>query len=485
MKKVLGKSLLILSMAFICVSLLFAGGSQVFGVAKASEQFSGTFLVSDYETGTKIINFAPMNKNNERMNGTSWVPDLVDGGNGVKLLNDKIDVSGFFDEFDVGDNEQSQLALQAWLYFVLHTMTDLTIGFSSEDGSKYIEWHIDEDELFNILQKDFDNYQYDIMFYSANNVPWGWNLMTLPFTTATASTDGLIVDGTDVGQKVLDLTYFYVRQDNDSILPLGLNVYSLTIKKAVNNTIGCDEKQAFCVVELNELQDITQSLYIGEYYTLPSIFDVFKSLWIGDVNLLSNNFRNEQYYKVEVSSNGTTTDEYYGKAILLENNEYDVCFLAGKGNGDYVALKRLRLKVQSYGTGAWFDDDEVTVNIDEMYELKYHIHPVFKDAVIEFVADDDKVIEIVEVDNVKQVVKVKGLKKGESGITIKVYDDRLMNSDNEDGLENNNLLVKVQKETNKTSTVKVMLWISLVVLLGIAVYNIVLAIKKHKNFEVK
>ncbi|MBP3630283.1 MAG: hypothetical protein J6J23_02210 [Clostridia bacterium] len=120
-----------------------------------------------------------------------------------------------------------------------------------------------------------------------------------------------------------------------------------------------------------------------------------------------------------------------------------------------------------------------------MYELKYHIHPVFKDAVIEFVADDDKVIEIVEVDNVKQVVKVKGLKKGESGITIKVYDDRLMNSDNEDGLENNNLWVKVQKETNKTSTVKVMLWISLVVLLGIAVYNIVLAIKKHKNFEVK
>ena len=104
--------------------------------------------------------------------------------------------------------------------------------------------------------------------------------------------------------------------------------------------------------------------------------------------------------------------------------------MVGKGDGNFVALKRFVVKAQSYGSGVWFDDDEVTINIGEIYELKYHIHSAFKDAVIEFEASDDKIIEIVEIDSVNQVVKIKGLKKGESGITIKVYDDRLINSNN-------------------------------------------------------
>ncbi len=485
MKKVLCKGLTIISIALICVSLLLSRGPQIFNVAKASEQLTGAFLLSEYETGNNVINFTPMNENNTRMSGTSWVPAFVKGNNGIDIVNDKLNVSKFFEGFNVGENQQNQLCLQVWLYFDLHTMVDLTIGLQSEDRSKIVEWKIDAESLYELLQKDFDNYKYDIMFYSANNVPWGWNLISLPFDSATTITEGLIVDGFEFGERVLDLSEFYIYQDNDSIMTLGLNVYSLSIQKTNSSAISCDKKQAFCAVELKDVSIFNQNYYTNEYFTIPAITDVFKTLWIGDTNLLSNNFKNEQYYKVEVTSNGMTSNEYYGKAILLENNEYDICFMVGKGDGNFVALKRFVVKAQSYGSGVWFDDDKVTINVDEVYELKYHIHSVFKDAVIEFEANDDKIIEIVEIDSVNQVVKIKGLKKGESGITIKVYDDRLINSNNEDGLENLNLVINVQKVANQVTTVKVMLWATLVLILGIVIYNTVIAIKKHKNFEVK
>ena len=131
MKKVLCKSLTIISIALICVSLLLSRGPQLFNVAKASEQLTGTFLLSEYETGNNVINFTPMTENNTRMSGTSWVPAFVKGNNGIDIVNDNLNVSGFFESFDVGENQQNQLCLQLWLYFDIHTMVDITIGLRS------------------------------------------------------------------------------------------------------------------------------------------------------------------------------------------------------------------------------------------------------------------------------------------------------------------------------------------------------------------
>lgn len=485
MKKVLCGSLTLLSFMLICVSLFTSRGSQEFSVANASEQPEGTFFVANFETGNNVTSFTPMDEFNNRLAGSSWVPKHQDRGSGVKVLNDEINVSGFFDEFDVKNETQDKLALQAWLYFDLNTMTDLTLGFRSEDGSKRVEWYIDELELYSLLEKDFTDYKYDLIFYSDSTVPWGWNLLTLPFSSATTITDGLIIDGGGTSGNFLDLTYFYVRQNDESVLPLGLNVYTLTINSTTKNNISCDEKQAFCVVEFNELAGLNETLYIGEYYTLPSINSVFKTLWIGNANLLSQNYRNEQYYKVEIASNGTKSNEYYGKAMLLENREYDICFMVGRGNGKYVTLKKQTLAVQSYGSGVWFIDDEEEIKVGEVSELKYDVHQVFSNAVIAFSSSDEEVLEIVSVDLIKQVVKVRGLKKGEATITIKIYDDRLLNSVSEDGIENTNFVVSVSNESNKIPTVKIMLWIAFGLILTFAIYYSVVTIRKYRNIDVK
>ena len=159
--------------------------------------------------------------------------------------------------------------------------------------------------------------------------------------------------------------------------------------------------------------------------------------------------------------------------------------MIGRGNGNFVTIKCQQLKPQNYGTGVWFIDDQVTIDEGGVYELKYYVHAVFQDSVIEFVSSDENVLEIVSIDSKKQIVTVKGLKKGSAGITIKVYDDRLLNSSNEDGLENNALTVTIQKESDKVSTVKILLWISLGLILAIVIYYIVVGVKKSKNFEVK
>ena len=42
--------------------------------------------------------------------------------------------------------------------------------------------------------------------------------MTLPFSSATTITDGLIIDGGGTSGNFLDLTYFYVREEDDCIV---------------------------------------------------------------------------------------------------------------------------------------------------------------------------------------------------------------------------------------------------------------------------
>lgn len=483
MKKVLSRCLSIVLLMLICVSLFLRIDSQVFSV-HADENNAGTFFAYTYESDqNQISSFTPMGENSTRLEGSSWKPQLVDSTNSVKLANDSLNASNFFDGYNVFGKSEESLALQIWLYFDTNSMSDITIGFENEDGSKKIEWKLTGDNLYSLLQKDFNTFKYDAMFYSATTVPWGWNLISLPFSTATTKSEGLVID--DGESAYLDLSKFYIYQDDSSLISIELLVYSLTITESPVTTVSCIEKQAFCFVEFNELDDNEESYYIGEYYTLPSIDMVFKSLWIGDVNLLGSSYRNEQYYGIEVTSNGTTTDEYYGKAVLLQNTEYSVSYLVGRGNGNFVALKKQTIKATSYGTGAWFIDDEVDINVGEEYELKYYVHEVFGSAIIEFKSTDDSVLEIVEVDKLKKVVKVKGIKKGEAGITISIYDDRLINSENEDGLKNENLVVNVEKKSDSVSTVKILLWISLG--LGIAglVYYMVIAIKKSRNIDVK
>ena len=485
MKKVLVWSFTLLSLILFCVSFCSVKDSQKFSVASASENPSGTFLVSQNETNTaNKINFTPLKNGSERYSGTSWAPTLISGEGSQKYLNDEINVGDFFDGLNVSDAQQEQLVLKTWLYFDLHTMTDLTIGFRSEDNSKRVEWTINSIDLYNLLEKDLTGYRFDTMFYSVDNVPWGWNRLSLPFAVATTITDGLIVDGQEAGEKVLDLTTFYVYQNTDTIMSLGLNVYDLTIEKSNLNSIICEEKQPFCVVEFNDIET-SGSVYVNEYFTLPAIADVFKTIWIGDTNLLSANYKNEQFYRVEVVSNGETSVEYYGKAILLENPEYEINYMIGRGNGNFVTIKNQILQPQNYGTGAWFVDDEVEIKEGEVYELKYRIHAIFKDAIIEFESTDSEVLEIVSINKSKHTITVRALKDGEAGIKIRLYDDRLLNSASEDGLENTNLVVKISKVKDQVSTVKILLWITVVMLAGLAVYYAIIYFKKSKNFEVK
>ncbi len=469
----------------ICVSFCFGKDSQLFSVAHANETLTGTFLVSEYETSaTNIINFTPLKNESERLSGSSWAPTLVQGEGAQKYLQDDINVSEFFGSFNVAGVTQSELTLKTWLYFDLHTMTDLTVGLKNEDGTKKVEWTISSTSLYGLLEKDLTGYKFDTMFYSEENVPWGWNRLSLPFSSATSITEGLIVDGVETGEKVLDLTTFYVYQNTDTIMALGLNVYDITIENSNANSIQCEEKQPFCVVEFNVLT-IDDVVYMNEYFTIPSIADVYKTIWIGDTNLLGASYKNEQFYAVEVVSNGETTSEYYGKAILLENAEYEINYMVGRGDGKFVTLRNQVINPQNYGTGVWFIDGEVDIKEGEIYELKYSVHKAFKNAIIEFESTDGQILEIVSINQTKQIVTVKGLKSGEAGITIKIYDDRLLNSSSEDGLENKSLKVNITKESDKVSVVKVMLWVSLAVLAGIAIYYTVVYIKKSKNFEVK
>ena len=97
MKKVLVWSFTLLSLILFCVSFCSVKDSQKFSVASASENPSGTFLVSQNETNTaNKINFTPLKNGSERYSGTSWAPTLISGEGSQKYLNDEINVGATY-----------------------------------------------------------------------------------------------------------------------------------------------------------------------------------------------------------------------------------------------------------------------------------------------------------------------------------------------------------------------------------------------------
>ncbi len=484
--KLLATSLAILLIAVACTF------DAPTGFAHANESVEdinlGSFYFANFSSNNENkTTFTPM-QGNSRMQGNSV--KLTFAQSNSDIFNIDTAVNGFLAVTNINN-----LYVDLWMYFNSSVQFNTTISFSNDVGG-LVQWNITATELKTLLRKDYNTTpasNYDTSFYTAEGVAYGWNLLRLPFASALISGN---ITTDEEGQTKLNLNEFKIsREQTDpgsKIYLYNANFYQAQTQITQNKAV---QKQAYVHIskktDLNNF--VTGKFYIGERYNLPTFSEVFNAVWVGEDNLLSDEFRNEQYFKIILKQNNSTPQDYYygntnskTSSFIIRDNLYYIDFCVGI-KGIFKSIGLVTLNAESYGTGVWFETNSATLKVGEEMLLEFTVHEAFLSSTIEFSVSDPTVLQIVEEDRNKNTVKVKALKKGEANVIIRVTDDRLnaYGTEYEDGIINSNLAIKVTKAEKKVDVVKILLWISfggIVVYLG---YIIIKTIKNANNYQIK
>ncbi len=508
MKKSLKFIVVVLALTLVLGVCQF-GTLKNFAVAQNSQNTInlGSFYCANYENSDEQKTmFTPMDEDNNRLTGASWKPELLQntqsGITSQKHIDDAQDITLATNGFAQVTNVNN-LYVDVWVYFSTHNQLTLTLGFSNEDGGK-VEWVISNNLLAELLAKDYTaepETNYDMSFYTTNTVPYGWNLLRLPFAVATV-TQPITIDGGS--GTFLNLTQFYVSQA-ENIISAPLYIYSVNFYEAQQalSKISVAQKQAVVSVVLKkDLNTFTKgSFYKGEIFNLPTFSEVFSSVWIGEKNLLTAEYRNEQYFRIVVSDGSNVQNLYYGTGtgenakFKMQASIYTITFcigdptISGSANNYFKTLgKPVELEVEDYGTGVWFTTASSKLEVGKELTLEYNIHKAFNGAQIEFSSSNEDVLKIVKIDEAKNTVTVKALKKGEATIVIKVYDDRLnaYGTSYEDGIVNEDLVIEVTKtEQKKVNITQILLWVCFSGIVAFGGYSVFKVIKNRNNYEVR
>lgn len=437
--------------------------------------------------------FAPLGENKQEMSGSSWVPQKNGGYN----IDDEILFAGSVEGLNT-----NKLYMKVWIYFPYFLTNDLVITLSDETNTNSIEWSLEtsrgaQGELAGfsaLLKKNYQNDfpgSIDLKFYSEDNVPFGWNLIVLPFSKGSKT--GEVVSAGELVVNTLHIKQNELMQSAEQ-----LYVHSIQFGSSEQTNIFVDKSQEFVRVEFS--QDLKSLVngehYINEYFNLPEIAyseentkGIFKAVRFGETNVLKEEGFS-QYFSLKIND----VNYEYGSKFHIQNVENTIKFMVKNplDSKPAVLVGLVVLKASSYGTGVWFVSDELNMEVGHTQKISYKIHKAFTGATITFSSLDNSVAEIIDVDSEHQTVTIRAKKAGEVNIRIKVQDPILYGYSpdgttivEEDGLINDRLLVKVSVVKDTSKPVKIVLWVAfggVVVYLG---YLLVAWYKKSRNFEVK
>lgn len=503
---------------------------QEFAVADetvTTEYSKKVYLASNSTNIANRVNFTPLKRENGkytgvRESGVSFKPTLTDNGN-LKYIAPQL--KKFDEPLFEGDIKAEEIAgygIKVWIYFDANIKNagscyNLELGFiCSTDSSKKVIFSLNSDELDEILTKETsisseeNEYNYDSAF-NRNSIPYGWNLVSLPFSKLVGldniKKSVTIDDATIDIYSLSELDSFYISQDRNFIKQASIYVYSIELSNAgytSESNIVALEKQPFVYVnkKVSSLQEFADgAYYVGEYYNLPKVQNVFNSLWFGEKNLLDSEYNTSDYFRITVSKNGASAKTYYfwddtadesaqnRMSFKLESGQYVIKFMFGDSAYGEATVGVATLVPQDYGTGVWFTINSLNLKVGETYSVNYKVHNAFADQTFRpvFKSTNEQVLKIVKIDYVNQQVLIEAVGEGEANIEITVYDDRLNSyrTDYVDGIKNTNFSIKVTNPESNVDVVAILLYITaglMVVYFGYLLYK---AIKNRNNYEVR
>lgn len=492
-----------------------------------TEYSKKVYLASNSTNVTNRVSFTPLKKENGkytgiRESGVSFKPTLTENGNLKYIAPQLKKFEEPLFEGDIIAEDVAGYGIKIWMYFDANIKNagscyNLELGFiCSTDSSKKVTFGLSSDELDDILKKETSlsseesEYNYDSAF-NRNSLPYGWNLVSLPFSKLTGlesikksvTSDEVV---TDI-YSFSELDSFYISQDKNFIKQASLYIYSIEFSNSnytTESNIVALEKQPFVYVnkKVSSLQEFADgAYYVGEYYNLPKTQAVFNSLWFGEKNLLDSEYNTSDHFRITVSKNGAGAKTYYywedtadesaqeRMSFKLESGQYSIKFMFGDSAYGEATVGVLMLVPQDYGTGVWFTINSLNLKVGETYSVNYKVHNAFADQTFRpiFKSTNEKVLKIIKIDYVNQQVLIEAVGEGDANIEITVYDDRLNSyrTDYVDGIKNTNFSIKVTNQESNVDVVAILLYITaglMVVYFGYLLYK---AIKNRNNYEVR
>lgn len=480
---------LTLGLISILVAVFVVGGMTSYGtsVAKsASSEVKVSILSPDFATEeglgyygisqAEVDNFAPvLEQTASMMSGKSYKPELV-GEEGTKRIDKNLSIAHSVLGVDASEINIVGMGLSFWMFIDLkpnQVTKGLTIELSDADGSNSIKWVIAGDEFRALVTRESLS-EFDTKIFGSviSNTPVGWVKVTLPVTTGIVT--GELVSGGAFTFTNLKLTQSDTVGSNIEISFYDISLISTTV---TDNTSEILPYSAVSIKASAKVKSGDEKYYKGEKFPkFMSKKEVFNCCYVGRTNYLDAS----QDAKLRVltdSSIGTNSKQYfaYGAGdFTLNASQYTVAYGIYYGN-NFVGLLSDVVMVSSYGKGVWLEPLSSKLTIGKEQKIYFDVHEAFSGATIKFASTDESLLKINEVNLVSGYIVVEPLKKGNVGITITLTDDRLEGTEYETtGLINDEFSVEIVKETKKTNTTQILLWIALG-MLGVGL--VVVAIK--------
>lgn len=495
------------------VPLFFSSADEV------NSESSVIQVVNSYTNSKNKVEFTPLEKVNgeytgKRVEGFSFKPTRDSANNNMVFQQTK--VGNIFSGLNsLTESEVANQGVKIWMYFDSNINTagscyDLEVGFlNSENQSQKITFELssntvrqiveDYDAIYSTVGSGANKNNYDTSF---SNVPYGWVQVSLPFAEIE-SLESVKIEGEEK-YNFSGLDSLYISQDTGTYSPSFVYFYSIELMSGYlqTSTIVAVDHQPYVFVMINSdnISALTkETLYIGERFNLPKVDEVFKSIWMGEKNLLLEEYATSDYFMISVRHAGETSTYFYGsdddslkydrRSFKLTGGEYAINFCFGTNDGSYPAVVSVvKFTPEDYGTGVWFTENLVELKVGETTTLSYKIHKVFDAPGFRpiFKSTDETVFKIKDVDYTNRKVTIEAVSEGSANIEIIVFDDRINTyTDYENGITNTNLAVSVEKEKNSVDVVAILLYISagmFVVYLGFMLYKV---IKNRNNYDVR
>lgn len=404
------------------------------------------------------------------------------------FVNDEIDLENVFAETNIYGATVGNLYLSVWVYFGSSTLKDLSIGFSNADGTVKMMWNLTSDMLAQLMERAYSDYEYTVY---GDNVPYGWNNLCLPVSKATITGD---ISATITGEEntvLFNFTKMVINQDETKVATCPLKIYDAKFIEGSLPDYACVVKNKAVYISFKSdafSELLEQELYTREYISFPSVRDVFSACYVGEEDyLLATDLTAKFKLRVD-SGNGEPTLYDFGSGnFKLRSNSISVkpCIIRPGSDNVFLNLKTITLKATDYGSGVWFLDKNLNVNVGDTFNIRYTVHKAFASADINFESVDPETLEIVSVDAVNQVVKVKALKKGNANIKVTVNDGRLLDTDFAETGLSAEVVVTVKKAAQKKNSTYIFFIVCFAVIAAGGTAWGVYSIVKSRKMEVK
>ena len=438
---------------------------------------------------TEKIGNSPVDDSNGtiRLPGKSFIPSR-DKNEITEYVDDELDLTNIFAETNIYGTTLSNMYMSVWVYFGSSLLKDLTIGFTNDDASVSIKWTISADALETLLARTPTDEEY---LFFGENIPYGWNCLYLPFSNAVKIGE---ITANIVGEEnvtLFNLTKMIVKQDESKIANCPLKIYDVKFIEGSLSEISCPIKNKAVYISFKSdafAELMSTDIYTNEYISFPTAKEVFSACYIDDENYLeSSDLTNKFKLRVDIGSGEPILYEFGSGNFKVRTNSITLKPSVLKPNTDntYLDVKYYVFKASDYGSGVWFLDKNISASVGEIVNIKYTIHKAFADADINFESANSEVLEIVDIDRVNQVVKIKALKKGTANIVVTVNDARLEDTDFAESGLTNNVTINVKQQEKTTNGMYIFFIICLCLIVAVGGYFGIKSIIQSRKMEVK